>query len=235
MNNTRWMVLGAVALMGVASTVTAQEPAPAEPAPAAAAAAAPEAAPTSEAAQPVSASASPDAAAGTLQLGLRAGFSFPGGDAVKRAAMSDSFTGAVPVQFDVGIRASRAWILGAYAGYGVVLVKECSAELTCTAQQLRVGFQAEFHTRTSPGADPWFGIGTGYEDLHLAVKSSTRSSDGHISGAEFLTLQAGVALKLGNALTIGPFGSASFAQYVHTSNGDRSEWIDCDLETLHHC
>jgi outer membrane protein W len=166
-----------------------------------------------------------DAAPGRFVIGLRLGYALPMGSAAKNDKMSDNASGMIPIWLDLGYMISPNIMFGAYGQYGLVSLKNCNGD--CSARDLRLGLQGQYHFSPTEKFDPWFGLGIGYEKL-----SSTRSGrDESLGGFEFVNLHAGMDYKVSPALGVGPFISFSLGQYSSASAGDIS--VDIPEKALH--
>jgi hypothetical protein len=169
------------------------------------------------------------ASAGGFELGARLGYGIPMGKIDDDSDLSDGVTGMIPLQLDLGYRVSPAFSIGGYVMYGVGFAGDDISELcdraddvpgvdiSCTARDVRLGIQAQYHFLPKKKLDPWVGLGLGYEWLTLGVDGSgggmqiDMSSTG--KGFEFINLQGGLDFKVAPGLALGPFLSFSIAQY----------------------
>jgi outer membrane protein len=165
-----------------------------------------------------------------IELGFRIGYGIPAGTTDGSVALSNRFTGVVPIIFDLGYRLHRRVYLGAFFQYGIGFVNEGSGGLAnicaqqgyhCSSSILRFGGDVRFHVMPGRKVNPWLGAGLGYEkmsfDAHIAVNELTPSQDVHAtaSGIEFLHLDAACDYRLAANLFIGPFISVSVARYLN--------------------
>jgi hypothetical protein len=169
------------------------------------------------------------ASAGGFELGARLGYGIPMGEASEDADLSDRISGMVPLQLDLGYRVSPAFSIGGYVMYGVGfpgddLSRICDAaedfpggSASCSARDVRLGVQAQYHFQPKKKLDPWLGAGFGYEWLTLGSDLSggglREDSSTGVKGWEFINLQAGLDFKVAPGLALGPFLSFSIAEY----------------------
>jgi hypothetical protein len=204
-------------------TAFAQDPAPE--------AAAPEA-PAAPAAETAGADAS--ASAGTaggyadkkIRLGLRLGYALPMGNADEGDKLGDTVSGQIPIWIDAGYMVTPNILVGLYGQYGFASIKNCPSGVSCSAHDLRIGIQGQFHIMPTGSADPWLGLGVGYESLGGSVSAGGLSADFSATGFEFANLQGGADFKIADAFAVGPFLSFSLGQYSSQSANGTSSSID---------
>ena len=194
-------------------------------------------------------------AASGIHFGLRLAFALPMGDlhgswkrtstlggvtqttTVERAELSEGVTGQIPIWVDLGWQISPRFMAGLYFSYGVLLPTgdlsdACDAE-SCTANDIRLGAQAQYAFSPGRSLDPWLGAGLGYEWFSVKVGEVTS----RYRGAELLMLQAG--LDLGGdsgSTTYGPFAAFTFGRFstIYSKIGDSGESRDIDSPATHH-
>jgi hypothetical protein len=194
------------------------------------------------------ASAAPDPNAPHFEVGLRVGVGIPLGSAYQMVdgtdvSLSDWSSFTIPVQLDLGARLGGSWFLGAYFSYGfagsaslATASFTCgSGGVSCSPSTLRFGGQVHWHPLGSAATDPWIGIGSGYERVHLGVTAPTESGSFDISGWEFANLQLGIDFALGSVVRVGPWVSFSVGQYSSASGsaGGVGASIDIANKTIH--
>ncbi|NVJ09820.1 outer membrane beta-barrel protein [Myxococcus sp. AM001] len=156
-------------------------------------------------------------------LGLRAGYSLPLGSAVgsdrgEAPGMRDAYSGAIPLQVDVGYFFNSNVYLGAYFQYApVFLAEDCGADVSCSANQLRFGVNASYHFRASEKLMPWLGLGIGYELLDTKLSASAGDLETVIGagarGIEFASVQGGADYRVSDTFSIGPYLSLAAGVY----------------------
>lgn len=156
-----------------------------------------------------------------VEIGLRAGYALPLGDAESGSSMSDAFSGMVPLQLDLGYRVNGNWFAGAYFQYGFAFVKDgCAGSgVSCSASDLRFGIQAQYHVMPTAAFDPWVGLGIGYEILHISLSDDASGASGSesLSGLEFANLSIGGDYHLSPTFSVGPVIQLTVAQYMNAS------------------
>jgi hypothetical protein len=166
--------------------------------------------------------------------GLRLGVGVPLGNAGRDPLagldrnLNDLTSWRAPVWVDVGYSLSGATTVGVYGQVGTGGTGD-ACTFDCDWSDIRIGAEVEW--RLAPGAavDPWLGLGLGYEWLTYRVLVSVDVPDG-MGGTETLSgraterfggpellLQAGVDFQVEDALRIGPYASATLAQYLTDS------------------
>jgi hypothetical protein len=190
-----------------------------------------------------------------LELGARLGYAVPFGRAVgsNDIKLREHVSGQVPIWVDLGARVTQHLVLGGFVSAGLavpgnrcdeiqVYVDDCSM----SAYDLRLGIQAQVHLMpTSHRADPWLGIGFGYEWLHeafdLAADGERADVSMTIKGFELANLQAGVDFLLNEHVAAGPFVAFTLARYEHgrlecsgDCEGVANQSTDLGDKALHH-
>jgi hypothetical protein len=158
-----------------------------------------------------------------IDLGLRLGYGIPLGIIGQDLKLNDYVTGQVPIWIDAGYRFTPNIIAGLYFQYGFGFLADniCPSPADCSAHDIRVGIQGQYRFLPKETANPWLGIGFGYEWLGLSVSATTpvgsidASIDAH--GFEFVNLQGGVDFKVAEGVGIGPFLSFSLDEYSNAS------------------
>jgi outer membrane protein W len=174
-------------------------------------------------------------AAEGFELGARVGYGIPMGkvnDDGTNDKLSQAISGMVPLQLDLGYRVIPNLMVGAYFMYGIgfagdTITKLCDQakaggiDATCSAHDVRLGAQVQYHISPDGQIDPWLGAGIGYEWLTFGFEGAgtTISSTGH--GFEFINLQGGADFSVAPNFGLGPFLSLSVGQYSKAS-GDCS-------------
>jgi hypothetical protein len=165
-----------------------------------------------------------------IRLGLRLGYALPMGSVADGSKMSDLYSGQIPIWIDAGYMVTPNILVGLYGQYGFVSVKNCPTGVSCSAHDLRFGVQGQYHIMPTQSADPWLGLGVGYESLSTSLSGGGLSVDGSVTGLEFLNLQGGADFKIADAFAVGPFLSFSLGEYSSATGGSidkkaMHEWL----------
>lgn len=143
----------------------------------------------------------------------------------------------VPVWVDVGYRLSERTTLGVYGQIGFGKTGDaCVGE--CDWSDLRIGVQGQWRL-SGAGANvkPWIGVGLGYESLSFRtlLLVPVMNTEGMTSvdalraaqrlGGPELLLQLGLDFRVEDSLDVGPYVSATLAQYM-------SDKLTCDKPEL---
>lgn len=169
-----------------------------------------------------------------VELGARAGYGVPLGkteDEHGARDLSDASSGMIPLQLDVGYRATSKLMVGGYVMYGFgfagrSIKATCDAvrtaeTATCGAHDVRLGLQTQYHWAPEHHLSPWVGAGIGYEWLTYTLNASFLDSSGTITrraqGWEFLDVEIGLDLLLSSRFGLGPFASCSVGAYKEYS------------------
>lgn len=160
--------------------------------------------------------------------GLRVGYAIPFGKLTESGGdVRDATVGQVPLMLELGYRVTPQLFVGVAGHYGFGIVAddfssrcEVLPEIDCSATDVRIGLEAQFHPLQGQQLDPWIGFGIGYESFTLTVEGGGVEVDTTVSGFEFAKLQAGLDLTLTEYLRVGPFMSFSLAEFADIS-------VDC--------
>jgi hypothetical protein len=174
-----------------------------------------------------------------VELGLRVGLALPMGYYVGDQQLSDSIKRAIPVEFDVGTRATPAVYVGAYIqlGYG-----EAGDRLACSLNStsdscddvtlLRTGLEVHYRWLLTKNSYLWTGTGTGFEML----SASQPRENLHTYGWDIAHLDVGLDYWTSDSVAIGPYASWSIAEYMKMksspASGD-STTVDVGNPTTH--
>jgi hypothetical protein len=167
------------------------------------------------------------------QLGVRVGYGVGSGVVYSGFDVSEGSHGAVPVIVDLGWRFIPELYAGVYGQIAPVLTRNnpisCPGNASCPAQDWRFGIQVDYHFLPHWRLDPYVGLGAGYEILHthVEVNSTLPTAAGPLPstttagiidrGWEFGALTLGLDARVCSSFAIGPFVSASIAEYnVHS-------------------
>jgi outer membrane protein W len=171
------------------------------------------------------------AAAEGLELGARLGYGIPMGDAVKDGKLSDGIKSQIPIWIDAGYRIDESLFAGLYMSYGIAQLKEdCPDGASCSATDIRVGLQGQYHLSPAESMDPWLGLGIGYEMAKLKVEAGGAEASTTYSGFEFLNLQGGLDFEAAEGVGVGPFLSFSLGQYSKAKVETPAGSVDGDIE-----
>jgi hypothetical protein len=159
------------------------------------------------------------------QAGFRTGFAKGFGKfAATSEQLSDSSRGFLPFWLDVGYRVHPSVFIGAYAQYGLVLLRKggiCEGEDTkCSGSNYRLGGQIVYHFAPDGDFDPWFGLGAGYEWYRSSVKyaeSGIPNRSLTFKGPEWVNVSLGLDIHETRQGAIGPFVALAVGQYSKTT------------------
>lgn len=144
-------------------------------------------------------------------MALRVGWGIPQGEQQNGVDVGDRSLGILPVWLDLGYRVTKHVLVGVYAHYAFAFLRDCPADGSCSASDVRFGLQAQWHFGARHAVDHWIGLGAGFEIYDEEVQGITR----RYTGFEFANLQFGEDFSLGNRLGLGPFLSLSLGQFTH--------------------
>jgi len=185
-----------------------------------------------------------------FELGLRIGYGIPMGSISDyefgTEKLSDTFSGQVPIGIDIGYKITQKITLGLYGQYAFGLVggkfgnvceRGSSLGVTCSASDLRIGVQGQYHFLPMETVNPWVGLGVGYEWLRFGFNSPDSVGTVTAKGIEFAAFQAGLDYQLTSKLGIGPFASFSMGQFSSKSTSGGTDGLpgagDIAKKTMH--
>jgi hypothetical protein len=196
-----------------------------------------------------------------FELGARVGYGVPIGKASDEGTddLNRVISGQVPLWIDLGVRTNRLFV-GSYFQYGLGLLgdeidEQCEDlengadaagnDAGCHVRDLRLGVQFHYHLGKPPDADPWIGLGFGYEWVTHTAWAEVGDDEASIrttaEGFELLNLQGGVDFLLGPSAALGPFFTWTVSRYDQVSltcSGDCGDFSnvqqDIDEKSLHH-
>lgn len=171
-----------------------------------------------------------------FMLSVALGYASAWGDADKDSngsgeAMTDVVTSHVPFILGVGFRPAPMFSFGGVFQYGVAQLKnDCSAGVSCSAADIRVGVEGRLHLIPDQLFSPWISLGVGYEWFTLDSSSGSRSTSATFSGWEFMNLEAGGDFRVATVFTVGPFLGVRVQQFDHMkTSGLGSSATDQDI------
>ena len=98
-----------------------------------------------------------------------------GGSGTSASSFSDGFTGFIPAMVEAGYRFNPNLMVGAFFQFALGIAKDCGAGLSCSGNDLTVGLEAHYHFAPQEKADPWAGVGVGYEWLPISISQGGSS------------------------------------------------------------
>lgn len=165
-----------------------------------------------------------------IEIDYRMGYGLPAGQATEGAdgALSNRFTGMLPLIFGLGYRVHPRVSVGGYFQYGIGFTNDrglhgfCSRPgYSCPSSVVRWGGDVRFRLLPRWRLDPWLGVGMGYEEgsthIHPSNDESASLSDVRVtvSGLEYAHLEAGADYRLFGNLAVGAFATMTVAHYSH--------------------
>ena len=172
-----------------------------------------------------------------FSLGARLGYALPLGSASHASPLNKELSGGIPIVLDGGYRVTPHVYIGLYFQFAPTFVSSdvCPSPASCSAKDIRFGFNARYHVSPKEKMDPWGGVGIGYEWASVSSTAGGRSSDSSLSGFEFLNLQVGIDFKATPRFRVGPMLGLSVAQYSSgsTTSGGTTVSADIQEKTFH--
>jgi hypothetical protein len=170
-----------------------------------------------------------DATPTGIEVGLRAGYALPLGNAAggnPSTSLSNVYSGMIPFQIDAGYRFTPNMMVGAYFQYGIAMIatgngsigQACNTSgVSCSGSNMMFGAQFHYHFLPDQTIDPWAGIGIGYEIASFNASAGGVSAGESFSGFQFVNLQVGGDYKVMPNLGVGPFVMFSLGEYSNCS------------------
>jgi hypothetical protein len=160
-----------------------------------------------------------------IDLGARIGYGIPFGDIdADRGTLAGWVSGAVPVTIEAGYRFNRRLSIGPYFQFAFAQVRNntntgCGANSDCSGWIVRAGMQGIYNLDVSSVISPWIGLGVGYEYTTYSGSVGSVGFSGTANGWEFVNVQLGGQVSLGQDISLGPFVGLSIARYGDVSGG----------------
>lgn len=157
-----------------------------------------------------------------LTFGARIGYSFPAGSAEKSVSLSDTTSGALPIQLDAFYRITPKIHAGAYFSFGPAFngaMASLAADGKASQSQIRYGIQGQYHFASAPEVmDPWGGITLGFESARLSTTPDSGGDKYSGSTSAFMFgVEGGVGWTVMNNLRVGPFLGIALGSYGSVS------------------
>jgi opacity protein-like surface antigen len=175
-----------------------------------------------------------------VELAFRLGYGIPFGNIGtadgETLVLNDLVTGQIPLWFDLGYRITPSVVVGAYFAYGVGITPDstCPSGVSCSTDAFHLGVEGQYRFLPRERADPWVGLGVGYEWLSTSTVFSENVAGTQLDavasfalrGWEFLRLQGGVDFAVRRAFAVGPFVDVSLGEYTTSSSMSAREIPD---------
>jgi len=182
-----------------------------------------------------------------VAIDLKVGYGLPTGDMVALGgvnndyvgAMSQVWSGAVPVEVAGRYRFSPKLSVGVYFQYAPALMAawSCSTGLTCSGYDMRAGVEAVYGFLPDRFLNPWVSVGTGWEWTNLHVTDNILTNTVNFSGWEYFNVQAGLDFQLSKTFAIGPyvgyFGGSYTSLSADISGTTESGTIASEFRAFH--
>jgi hypothetical protein len=162
-------------------------------------------------------------AAAQVALDLKLGYAIPTGNAASgadvTAAMSDAWSGALPIGVGARYRFTPNISAGLYFQFAPAFVASslCDAGVSCSGYDMRLGIEAVYGFMPDASWNPWVSLGTGWEWIQLKASGGGESASTTFSGWEYFNVQAGVDFPLSRAFALGPYLGYFGGTYTNVS------------------
>ena len=194
-----------------------------------------------------------------IELGVRAGYALPLGNAAGSsssmvtsggttivttstgASLSDIVSGQIPLWVDAGYRITPNFYVGGFVQYGFAFIPNNASTgcgqsgVSCSGHDVMFGVDAHYHIMPGAPFDPWVGVGFGYEILTISLSEASQSGDVSVSGWQFVNFQVGGDYHVTPSFGVGPFAARSLGPYssVSESAGSNSTSNDVANKVMH--
>jgi hypothetical protein len=164
-----------------------------------------------------------------VSIALSVGYGIPMGSVSGSQKMTDLYSGALPLQLDVGWRFNPNLYLGAFFQYSFAFISSkqsaaCTVNgwTSCTGSNIQFG--AVFVYTFLPYATfaPYVRLGLGWEIATLSYSGSNQSISESVSGFQFARILVGGDFRVGSAIRVGPFVNFSLGQFSSLSSPNSS-------------
>ena len=156
-----------------------------------------------------------------FEAGAGLAFSVPFGEVEDGLPLSSVATGLVPLEATAGYRFESGLYVGGYLDYGWMLLRSCALFESCSSQDLRFGLEGRYYF---PGkvisAQPWIGLGAGYEIATESADDGSTIRQGTDSGFELVRLLLGADFGSNATVAVGPFLGIGVDRYSNQSLSD---------------
>jgi hypothetical protein len=165
-----------------------------------------------------------------LEIALRTGFALPFGNVAgdTSSALSDLFSGFVPLGAELGWRSSPNLFTGMSGSYALGVTKNCPST-SCSGHDAAIGIEIRYHALPDERIDPWFGIGAGYEWLSTSQTVRGTTAIANVEGVEFVHAEAGADVATPGNVRVGPFIRFSLGQYRRAESGSGGTTISGEI------
>ncbi len=185
--------------------------------------------------------------AGTAQaqfaLDLKAGYAFPTGSVGTGQAMSDTWSGAIPLGVDARWRFTPNLSAGVYFQWNPAFAASAFCNntdvpggATCSGSDMRLGLEVMYGFNPA-GMNPWVSLGTGWQWTNISAKAGGETAGVTFSGWEYFNVQAGVDFPLSKLFALGPYLGYFGGTYTNASgtgsNPMGSQTIESSFRTFH--
>jgi hypothetical protein len=173
-----------------------------------------------------------------LSIALSIGYAVPMGSVDASGKLSDLYSGALPLQVDIGWRFTPNLYLGAFFGYSFGFLNSsvnaiCGGVGGVSCSGGIIQFGADFVYTFIPYSmfAPYVGLGVGWEIASVNASANNASGSVTLSGMQFARIIAGGDFRIGSAFRVGPFVNFSLGQYSSVSSTTGS--VSLGDKTLH--
>jgi hypothetical protein len=160
-----------------------------------------------------------------VSIALSVGYGLPMGNVSGTQKMSDLFSGALPLQVDVGWRFTPNLYAGAFFQYSIAFISSKQDALctlnnwtSCSGSDMQFGVDFVYTILPYATFAPYVGLGLGWEIATLSYSGSNQSISESLSGFQFARILVGGDFRMGSAFRVGPFVNFSLGQFSSLSS-----------------
>jgi hypothetical protein len=176
-----------------------------------------------------------------VSIGLSVGYGLPMGNVSGSQKLSDLYSGALPLQVDIGWRFTPNLYLGAFFQYSFAFIASSQSTActtngwtSCSGGDMQFGVDFVYTFMPYAKFAPYVGLGLGWEIASLSYTAGSQSVSESVSGFQFARIIVGGDFRVGSAFRVGPFVNFSLGQFSSLSSpnpnatlGDKTihEWL----------
>jgi opacity protein-like surface antigen len=174
-----------------------------------------------------------------VSVGLSVGYGIPMGSVSASQTMSDLFTGALPIQIDLGYRFTPNLYLGAFYQFSIGFVSSaqearCTANnwTSCSVGDMQFGLAFVYTFLPYSSFAPYAGLGIGWEIATINYSGPGGSLSESVSGFQFARLIVGGDFRVGSGFRVGPFVNFSLGQFSGDTivNSSIHSWLQFGIK-----
>lgn len=181
-----------------------------------------------------------------VALDFKVGYALPIGNIQREAPvvartwpMSDSWSGAIPIEVAGRFRFTPNFSAGAYFQWNPAFVSTatCGSGASCSGYDTRVGVEVVYDIIPDGAMNPWFSLGMGWEWSQSSATAGGLTGTLKVNGWELPVVQTGLDFKLSKAVALGPyvgFFGGTYTNLSYRNGSSESRWaVDPSSRSYH--